>query len=237
MILLCIYKIIQPEQNRKRLFMVLAVLNFVGLYLSNCRTAIAVLSAAVLVLLFFSKKFRELKILAWIDTMVIALVYFQPSLIPRIDHAGMDFMYRMSIWRTAVKGILAHPFLGQGGGSYQLIFLKLGGPATELAHSLFLDPLLNFGMVGVTMHAVFYIRNMMPIRSMSRHPQEQPLFALMGAVLACVVIHGITDITVFSVQTGLLASILMGAAGIHENQPASRPYWYQDGFQREKSFI
>jgi len=219
-VLLCIYKMIQPGQKHWQYYLVIGILNHIGLNLSNCRSAVAALAVSILVILLLNKRYRAMGIMLVVETLNIASFYLVPSLMPRIGHAGMDFMYRAEIWKTSIQGILAHPFFGQGGGSYRLIFAGFGGPDEMHAHSLYLDPLLNFGIVGVTFLAVYYRSNLKYIRNLIGNPQDQPRLFLLLAVLVCIAIHGVMDITVFSVQTGLLVSILMGVAGIRENPQA-----------------
>jgi O-antigen ligase len=219
MILLCIYKMIQPEQRHWKFYLSILLVNAAGLNISDCRSAMAALGVSILVMLWLYKRFRDMGIMAFLVVLNGVLIRLVPWLTLRIGHVGMDFAYRLSIWKTAARGILLHPFFGQGGGTYRLIFARFGGPDEWHAHSLFLDPLLNFGIVGVMLLAVYYGRNLLSIRNLSRDPADRPRYILMAAVVACVVIHGMTDITVFSVQTGLLVSILLGVAGIRECHP------------------
>ncbi|HEY5467063.1 MAG TPA: O-antigen ligase family protein, partial [Clostridia bacterium] len=225
-VLLSIYKMIQPEQKHWQRYLLIAAMNMGGLCLSDCRSAMAALAVAVIVMLALNKRFHMLGILLGIEALAVVAVCLSPAIMPRIHDAGVDLVYRLSIWQTAVKGFLEHPFFGQGGGAYRLIFAKFGGPDEMHAHSLFLDPLLNFGIIGTAIFAIYFKSSLRSIRNMLDHPQDLQRFFLMAAVLVCVVIHGVTDITVFSVQTGLLVSVLMGVAGIRKNQPetAARAY-------------
>ena len=233
-VILCLYKMLQPKQRHWQRYLAIAVMNLGGLFLSDCRSAMGALAIAVLVILLLNKRYRLFGVMLGIEALIVAAVYLAPFILPRIDQAGMAFMYRTSIWQTSIKGIMEHPLFGLGGGSYRMIFARLGGPDEMHAHSLFLDPLLNFGIVGVIFLAVYYKNNLKSIWNMLKYPQDYQRSSLMAAVLACVVIHGITDITVFSVQTGLLVSVLMGVAGIRENQPDTEVRTYAGDFWRDK---
>lgn len=220
--MLCIYRLIQPDcENRFRLALVLTA-NLAGLYLSNCRTAILALAGAVLVLLVLNRHYRTAGFSLAAIGGIAGLVKWIPAMLPRADQTGSDLVNRMSIWQAALKGILAHPWFGQGARTYPLIAAKYGGPVTYHAHSLYLDPLLNFGIVGVILLALYYQSNLRSIFQLQEEPQDSKRSFLLAAVLVSVLIHGTMDITVFSIQTGLLVSVLMAVAGIREVRPSHR---------------
>ena len=221
-VLFCMYKMIQPQQKQRKHFLMIIFLNLSGLYLSNCRTAVIALSIAILVILILNKRFEVLGITLAFDALMVFVISLMPQSLLRIDQTGTDFVSRFSIWQTAVKGILHHPFFGQGARTYEMIYAQYGGPATVHAHSLFLDPLLNFGIVGMTFLAIYYGKNLKSIFKMHTHQDDRQRLFLVIAIMLSIMIHGITDITIFSVQTGLLLSILLAAAGIYENQPKIR---------------
>ena len=59
------------------------------------------------------------------------------------------------MWSTALKGIADHALFGMGPSAYQLVWPAYSGYPTFHAHNLFLDTLLNFGVVGGC--AIFFL--------------------------------------------------------------------------------
>ena len=58
---------------------------------------------------------------------------------------------------TALKGIADHALFGMGPSAYQLVWPAYSGYPTFHAHNLFLDTLLNFGVVSADVPFSFYV--------------------------------------------------------------------------------
>ncbi len=218
MILLCAYSLLKCHPGQRRNKVIVILVNLCGLYLSNCRTAILALSVAILALLFFNKRYKVLGAVFGIYLTIAGAIYIMPSLLPRFDNTGVDLVKRISIWQTAFQGIWEHPLFGQGGGTYMQIFSQYGGPKAVHAHSIILDPFLNFGVIGTALVALYFKEHLKPMRQMYFSKQMNSQFCLAAAMMIAVIIHGITDITFFSAQTGLLLAILLSVVGAKERQ-------------------
>ena len=71
-----------------------------------------------------------------------------------------DFSKRSNIWETAVKGIQAHPLLGKGPLTYFHIYKQYHGHPTQHAHSIYLDPILSHGIIGVILAGIYFAGNL-----------------------------------------------------------------------------
>lgn len=218
-VLFCVYKLCAGQDRKHKVYygLVIAV-NLTGLYLSNCRTAIFVLAVAVPLMLLLNKKYKAFFALVGAGIVAVLTVFLFPELFPRGEAMGEDFQIRLSIWKTALEGIRQHPLMGQGGATYTQIYAFSNGYKTTHAHSLYLDPLLNFGIIGTTLLVLFVWHNIRPIWQMRKTRRDRDRFVLGAAVMASVLVHGLFDITVLGLQTGLLLGMILAVAGIRERE-------------------
>ena len=108
---------------------------------------------------------------------------------------------------TASSGILEHPLLGQGRLPYQTIAPQLGGYLTYHCHNLLLDTLLNFGFVGLGVFLVFGLQQARLLWLRFRN-RIGCLSNVLMAAMAAVLVHGVTDVTVFWSASLLLLMVL-----------------------------
>lgn len=221
-ILFCVYQLTQAETRHRGIRIAALVWNLGGLYLCDCRMALFALIIAVPVLLLLRCRLKALAVVLGTVVLLFLAVRLVPGLFPRLCDTAGDLSLRLMIWRTALLGILRHPLWGQGGGTYLRIYAAYGGPVAMHAHNLLLDPLLNFGIIGTALLAGYLRLNIRSIRRMLVLRQDRPRFQLVAAILVAVIVHGMTDITVFSAQTGLLLAIVLATAGIMEKKRPGR---------------
>lgn len=221
-ILFCVYQLTQAETRRRGIIIAALVWNLGGLYLCDCRTALFALIIAVPILLLLRRRLKALAAVLGTAVLLFLVVWLVPGLFPRLYDTAGDLSLRLMIWKTALIGILRHPLWGQGSGTYLRIYAGYGGPVAMHAHNLLLDPLLNFGIVGTALLVGYLRLNIRSIRRMLLLRQDRPRFQLVVAILVAVIVHGITDTTIFSVQTGLLLAMVLAAAGIMEKKHPAR---------------
>ncbi len=227
LILFCFYKcfILPSADHKARRFYLAALLwNVLGLYLSDCRTAFIALAVAVPVMLIMNGQKKALACVLGLEALILSAAYIMPVFFPRFGDTVSDLELRIGIWQTALLGIIRQPLFGWGGDAYIRIFSRYGGPEATHAHNLLLDPLLNYGLAGTVLLGLYVRSNLRAIRSMQLYKQDRPRYNLVAAVITAVFIHGITDIAMFSVQTGLLLAIVLAVAGINENQRQIIPH-------------
>ncbi len=219
-VLLAIYKIYRAEGFRKKVFYAAVIMiNSVGLCLSGCRTGMFALFAAASLMLALYRKFRTLALL-WAFCIALAgLMIALPGVFPRMNQMGQDMDVRLEIWRRALIAISKHPLFGSGALAFSEFHFTVNGMQIVHAHSIYLETVLCFGVVGVALMFVYLKKNLTPIWQMRGSDRET--FALTLGVLASVALHGVADATPFNVQTGMLIMLALSLAGIQEKlQPA-----------------
>ena len=190
-------------------------INLIGLYLSASLSAFVATACAVMTILIFKKRYRLAIGMVLLAAAFISVSLVFPFIFPRgLEAIDSTFGQRISIWTTAVRGIARHPFLGTGALSYQMICEQLGGYKTYHCHNLLLDTLLNFGFVGLGAIGIYVIAQfkLLSLRFKSNICRDMNILFL--AAIVAVAVHGMTDVTIFWIQTGMMFVLVFSSTGI-----------------------
>lgn len=220
-ILMCVYRLLgkRLDKTRRWFYCLVIAANAGGLLLCGCRTTMITVLAVVPVFMLFHKRYRLFAYYMAISLSLVIAFLCIPGLFPRGGDMGEDLGTRVFIWQTALKGFVTHPLFGQGGNTYAQIYASYHGYAAPHAHNILLDPLLNFGLVGVALLIPFLLSYIRSVFHLYRTEQQSGLFMLCVGVTLAILLHGITDVTVFWPQTGLLIAFVYSATGIYEKSP------------------
>lgn len=213
-VLIALYRVFTNPELNAFYFAVIA-LNFIGLYLTaSFSSFVAMLCAVTLMLILKRKNRMALLFLAFVGAFVVLLILF-PPLLPRgseaLDHT---FAQRLSIWSASIKGIEQHPFFGRGAMAYQMIYDQFNGYKTYHCHNLFLDILLNFGVVGLGAIAVYAGVQAKLLLLRFRNNICTDMSILLTAATAAVLVHGLSDVTILWIQTAALFALIYSSTGI-----------------------
>lgn len=222
LILMCVYKMMEAKSLHRIVFYIVTICcNLLGLYLSGCRTAWVpfVVTVPLMFLLNNHKKFFA----GTVGVILVAagLFVIAPDIFPRSDSFGLYLDTRVDIWQAAIRGICDHPIFGQGPLTYFHAYAQYGGPPTQHAHSVFLDPILSFGVSGVLLLGMYFYQNGKEIWHLYSQKLNVRLFSLTLSFLITVLIHGILDYTIFWVQTGQIFLLVLGASSMYTNHSIS----------------
>lgn len=218
MVLVGTYQILNHVRFRW-VYLATVFANLLGLYLCGSMSSLATMVISVMAMLLM---FRRKKLVIMGAFLVLAggiLVMLVPELYPRLGDVEDTFGSRVTIWSTALKGIMETPLFGRGPEAYPLAYAQFGGYATYHCHNLLLDTLLNFGIVGTGLFAAFVVHQARQLYLRYKHYICREQCILTAAVSLAVLVHGLTDVTVFWIQTGMFFLLLFSASGI---QPAWR---------------
>lgn len=199
------YKIFGTKDLKKQAYyFIVACLNFFLLYMTGCRTAFIATAGAMLVFLVVNKNYRICALIGFI--CILAGIYFiiNPEQFPRVEKLFDNFVVRTKIWQAAIKGIAAHPLLGQGPMTYMMIFEKYSGHVTQHAHSVYLDPILSFGFIGVATTIPYVFDNCKRLFNVYKQKLNLRYVALVISCIVVILLHGTLDYTIFWIHTGLL---------------------------------
>lgn len=195
----------------KPLFFIAAAANILGLWASGCRSAWAAVAVGIIILMVCLKKYRHLIFVAVGAGVVVILIALFPQVIfPRFQSIDNDKSLRVLIWKTTLGFIKENPIFGHGMFSYYA--LSTGRAHNAHAHDLVLDLLLNFGVVGFIIIAIFFF---FVIRDLIKNTKFNRTCALVLAVLAAAFIHGIDDIPFIGVQTSGFTIMIIALSGTY----------------------
>ena len=192
-------------------------LNLFVLLLTACRTAWPALAGGILIMLIVDKHHKTCACI--LALVIVACIYFllNPSKFPRVDNIVAYFMTRAGIWEVAIQNIITHPLFGEGPMTYMHIYPLYHGHPTEHAHSIYLDPLLCFGIVGLLTIAPYIYSNIQRLYRLWKLKVDKTLVALIVSFTVMIFIHGLLDYTIFFVQTGFLYLLIASSFDVHKH--------------------
>ena len=215
-VLICAYKVITRQGNIIWYYSV-AAFCAIGMYLSGSMFIWVELLIGVSVLLSLNHKHNLLSIFLILAAFACALVYFVPDIIPRVSQSGQTIQNRILIWELSLDQLKDSILFGHGFLSYMHIIKGMPGAYfTTHAHNIILEPLLSFGIIGTITLLVFlalYFRRLLICKSFLRHSH---INSLILAITAAVLVHGLIDMTMLWIQTGLLYAFIMAGVGAEE---------------------
>jgi len=101
---------------------------------------------------------------------------------------------RLGLWRVALEGFSRAPLIGQGAGTYQILWV--GGRSSDFdavdAHSLYLEVLAELGLVGLVLLAVALLTLLGRLATRARG-RERSLYAVLVASMLAWAIHAGVD--------------------------------------------
>lgn len=210
-VLFCVYRIITGKE-KPMYYIGLIAINILGLFLCDCQSAWIAIIAGVFILICFNKYKKHALIFLAISTVLVCIGILVPGILPRWNCMPSTVATRINIWKTALLGIKAYPFFGQGTLTYFHINELYDGYKTYHAHSLYLDPLLSYGIVGVAIMGTYLYTY---FKELKKQPRE--IQTLIYAFVATVCVHGLTDITILWLQTGMLLLFVASACFMKNN--------------------
>jgi O-antigen ligase len=203
-------------RNRRALSMytVLLGVNMLGLYLCGSMSALAAVSCGIFVFLLCKHRRKLAGLYGIVLVAFFAVNKVVPALFPRTEAISYTTDQRLSIWHGAVSSILQTPLFGRGMRAYSIVHDLFGTYPTYHCHNLYLDCLLDFGILGSAVMLIFgwyYLRGIIR-RIRGRRACNADLLFL--TVLIMTLVHGCTDVTISWTQTGMLFFILFSATGV-----------------------
>jgi len=222
--LIAVYLFFQSKKTSKKGFYIfIALLNVASLFLCQTRTSFFVVAITLFVFLFFSNRKISYYVIGAIAVLLLLLFAF-PDMLPRFDSFFSFLEYRVGIWKTALQSFLEFPWFGKGYFAYTSIWrdylIDIYYPALH-AHNIFIDLLINFGLVGSFFLAVF---SFLKFKACLREGIQSGDSSNLAFVVSCAVaifIHGLSDSTLFWPQTGFFLIFIFTCPRVYRNEVLS----------------
>lgn len=209
-IMIAFYLFTTTKLNWLKVFCVIAgFVNLFGLNFTQNRTAFPAIIAGAIIYLFMTiKNWKAF----WLSIGVFAIglsFLFSSDLGVRMGTLDSSMEERISIWDAGMALFKQNPFWGEGPLTYMHSYPRIHAPYHEHAHSLYIDTILSYGIVGTILLVLSSVAPVRLMMDMSQESGKRPIIGLYLSFLTVVAVHGIFDLALFWIQSGFIFLLVM----------------------------
>ncbi|HEU6116035.1 TPA: O-antigen ligase family protein [Streptococcus pneumoniae] len=209
-IMIAFYLFTTTKLNWLKVFCVIAgFVNLFGLNFTQNRTAFPAIIAGAIIYLFTTiKNWKAF----WLSIGVFAIglsFLFSSDLGVRMGTLDSSMEERISIWDAGMALFKQNPFWGEGPLTYMHSYPRIHAPYHEHAHSLYIDTILSYGIVGTILLVLSSVAPVRLMMDMSQESGKRPIIGLYLSFLTVVAVHGIFDLALFWIQSGFIFLLIM----------------------------
>ena len=209
-IMIAFYLFTTTKLNWLKVFCVIAgFVNLFGLNFTQNRTAFPAIIAGAIIYLFTTiKNWKAF----WLSIGVFAIglsFLFSSDLGVRMGTLDSSMEERISIWDAGMALFKQNPFWGEGPLTYMHSYPRINAPYHEHAHSLYIDTILSYGVVGTILLVLSSVAPVRLMMDMSQESGKRPIIGLYLSFLTVVAVHGIFDLALFWIQSGFIFLLVM----------------------------
>lgn len=209
-IMIAFYLFTTTKLNWLKVFCVIAgFVNLFGLNFTQNRTAFPAIIAGAIIYLFTTiKNWKAF----WLSIGVFAIglsFLFSSDLGVRMGTLDSSMEERISIWDAGMALFKQNPFWGEGPLTYMNSYPRIHAPYHEHAHSLYIDTILSYGIVGTILLVLSSVAPVRLMMDMSQESGKRPIIGLYLSFLTVVAVHGIFDLALFWIQSGSIFLLVM----------------------------
>ncbi|MDY6694002.1 O-Antigen Polymerase family [Streptococcus pneumoniae] len=209
-IMIAFYLFTMTKLNWLKVFCVIAgFVNLFGLNFTQNRTAFPAIIAGAIIYLFTTiKNWKAF----WLSIGVFAIglsFLFSSDLGVRMGTLDSSMEERISIWDAGMALFKQNPFWGEGPLTYMHSYPRIHAPYHEHAHSLYIDTILSYGIVGTILLVLSSVAPVRLMMDMSQESGKRPIIGLYLSFLTVVAVHGIFDLALFWIQSGFIFLLVM----------------------------
>ena len=209
-IMIGFYLISTTKLRWLRIFSMIAIFaNLFGLNFTQNRTAFpAIIFGAIIYLFTTIKNWRAFWLSIGVFGVGLAFL-FSSDLGVRMGTLDSSMEERVSIWNAGMALFKQNPFWGEGPLTYMHSFPRIGAPYHEHAHSIYIDTILSYGVVGTVLLGIASSTPVRMLIDMSQVPSKRPILGLYLSFLTVVAVHGIFDLALFWLQSSFIFLLVM----------------------------
>ncbi|CIS71149.1 O-Antigen Polymerase family [Streptococcus pneumoniae] len=209
-IMIAFYLFTTTKLNWLKVFCVIAgFVNLFGLNFTQNRTAFPAIIAGAIIYLFTTiKNWKAF----WLSIGVFAIglsFLFSSDLGVRMGTLDSSMEERISIWDAGMALFKQNPFWGEGPLTYMHSYPRIHAPYHEHAHSLYIDTILSYGIVGTILLVLSSVAPVRLMMDMSQESGKRPIIGLYLSFLTVVAVHGSFDLALFWIQSGFIFLLVM----------------------------
>ena len=209
-IMIGFYLISTTKLRWLRIFSMIAIFaNLIGLNFTQNRIAFpAIIFGAIIYLFTTIKNWRAFWLSIGVFGVGLAFL-FSSDLGVRMGTLDSSMEERVSIWNAGMALFKQNPFWGEGPLTYMHSFPRIGAPYHEHAHSIYIDTILSYGVVGTVLLGIASATPVRMLIDMSQVPSKRPILGLYLSFLTVVAVHGIFDLALFWIQSSFIFLLVM----------------------------
>ena len=209
-IMIGFYLISTTKLRWLRIFSMIAIFaNLFGLNFTQNRTAFpAIIFGAIIYLFTTIKNWRAFWLSVGVFGVGLAFL-FSSDLGVRMGTLDSSMEERVSIWNAGMALFKQNPFWGEGPLTYMHSYPRIGAPYHEHAHSIYIDTILSYGVVGTVLLGIASATPVRMLIDMSQVPSKRPILGLYLSFLTVVAVHGIFDLALFWIQSSFIFLLVM----------------------------
>ena len=209
-IMIGFYLISTTKLRWLRIFSMIAIFaNLFGLNFTQNRTAFpAIIFGAIIYLFTTIKNWRAFWLSIGVFGVGLAFL-FSSDLGVRMGTLDSSMEERVSIWNAGMALFKQNPFWGEGPLTYMHSYPRIGAPYHEHAHSIYIDTILSYGVVGTVLLGIASATPVRMLIDMSQIPSKRPILGLYLSFLTVVAVHGIFDLALFWIQSSFIFLLVM----------------------------
>ena len=209
-IMIGFYLISTTKLRWLRIFSMIAIFaNLFGLNFTQNRTAFpSIIFGAIIYLFPTIKNWRAFWLSIGVFGVGLAFL-FSSDLGVRMGTLDSSMEERVSIWNAGMALFKQNPFWGEGPLTYMHSFPRIGAPYHEHAHSIYIDTILSYGVVGTVLLGIASATPVRMLIDMSQVPSKRPILGLYLSFLTVVAVHGIFDLALFWLQSSFIFLLVM----------------------------
>ena len=209
-IMIAFYLFTTTKLRWLKVFCVLAgFVNLFGLNFTQNRTAFPAIIAGAIIYLFTTiKNWRAF----WLSIGVFGIglcFLFSSDLGVRMGTLDSSMEERVSIWNAGMALFKQNPIWGEGPLTYMNSYPRIHAPYHEHAHSLYIDTILSYGLIGTILLSISSVIPVHMMMDMSQESGKRPIIGLYLSFLTVVAVHGIFDLALFWIQSGFIFLLVM----------------------------
>lgn len=197
-IVVALWSLARLENRNKKMVLGFVAICMVALVLSGSRLGMVTAAMAIVLLLHLEGKKRIAGVLVFIGILAAIDLMGQTPLISRFANLKSDFSIRDAIWTESWKAVELHWLTGVGPMGTLNIIGSIRGILVAHTHNIFLDAILNYGIIGCAILLPVLLHGWKQTKKLPESARN-----LAVALSFVVVFHGMADVTIFWLQTGM----------------------------------
>ncbi len=200
----------KTTQSKLR-YVLTIVVNLCALFMCESRSALLGCLTCVLLFFILERKYIFAGAVSACGLAIIIMGWVDPEIFSWANSLKFVIGQRAEIWHGALEAYVSDPLsvmIGKGPMTYSIMWESVGAYAADHAHNVYLDCLLNFGLIGTAFagRLIYKMIKNCSLKGAVGYMRDVKLMSIL--LLAEIAVSGIPDNTIFWIQTPICFLII-----------------------------